>query len=139
MVQKKRLRSPKKLGHHQGKLFHHQQSLRAPQEAAKEVIHFLKAIVASAIMPDMRQFTKEAVHTGQEILYQTQDVMLARLYALAMLGAGGIVIVVALVYLAETYLAFPRAWALLTLGLLLIAGSHLLQTRIKHKQYYVFK
>jgi len=87
----------------------------------------------------MKRFTKEVVHKGQDILYQTQEIMLARLYAFIMLGAGGIAIIVGLVFLAETFFSWQRAWTLLALGFLLIAGSHLLQTRIRQRQHYMFR
>ncbi len=139
MVKKKRSSSSQRAKRRTKRKAHHQTDLHVAEGVAKDVVRFLEAAVVSAIMPDMKRFTKEAVHAGQDIIYQTQEVMLTRLYALAMLGAGGVVLIVGLVYIAEVYFSIQRAWSLLVIGLLLIAGSHILQTRIGHRRHYLFK
>lgn len=118
---------------------YHYKELHAAEDVTKDAVHFLKAAVLGAILPDMKDFTKDAVHTGQNILYHTEDIMLTRIYSMVLLGCGGLILLIGLIYLAEIYFNFHRAWTLLGLGLLMIAGSRIIHSKMRRREYYSFK
>lgn len=99
----------------------------------------VKEVVSSSIVKNLKDHTKDFVQRGQEIIYQTTENVMERLFSTMLFSVGSILVIVAVALLIYENLGLSLGWSFLIMGLILLVISLLFKERIRRKKYYQFK
>lgn len=99
----------------------------------------VKEVVSSSIVKNLKDHTKDFVQRGQEIIYQTTENVMERLFSTMLFSIGSILVIVAVALLIYENLGLSLGWSFLIMGLILLVISLLFKERIRRKKYYQFK
>jgi len=81
----------------------------------------VKEVVSSSIVKNLKDHTKDFVQRGQEIVYQTTENVMERLFSTLIFSIGTIMVIVAVALLIYENLGLSLGWSFLIMGLILLA------------------